>query len=287
MSDITDVANTLCEMIVAIVYPNGVNAPPVLNAPVKVYPGWPDPNTLQGDLATIGNPGQPSALHISVFTTPAERNTTRYQPKEALISFNDATYTLAKTGQVITVGGSAPATFFAQNIAVFVNGLPYVTGATAGQTPAQIAAALQALIVAKVPGATVSGSTITLPAGARIGPLRVGGSGTTAKEVRRTEKLFQIGLWADSPANRAAMASLIDPVLSDTPFIALPDGYAARLRYKSTVDNDLDQKQGIYRRDLFYTVEFATTRAQSAYQAVVIETNLDDEFGDVIETSYS
>lgn len=287
MSDLTDVANALCGLIVGIVYPNGVGAAPAVNAPVKVYPGWPDPNTLAADLSTVGNPGQPNALHISVFSTSSERNTTRYQTTERLTNLNAATYTLTQAGQAVTVGGAAPSNFFVQNLAIFVGGTPYAVGTSAGQTPAQIAAALQAKIVVDVPGTTVSGAVITLPAGARIGALRVGSSGTVAKEVRRTEKVFQISLWADSPANRSALAGLIDPVLSDTPFFAMPDGFAARLRYRSTIDNDNDQKQGMYRRDLFYSVEYATTRSSPAYELIVAETNVGVNDGPVVETSYS
>lgn len=287
MSDLTDVQNMICATIFGLVYPDGTGDPSALGVPIKIYPGWPDPRTLDTDLAPQGSPPEPTALHVTVFSTPSERNTTRYRPQRVQTVRNPTTYTLSASGQTITVGGAAPDPFAPQNLAVFVNGLPYVVGATSGQTPSQVAAALQALIVVGVPGTTVAGPVITLPAGTRLGALRVGYTATVARPVRQTEKLFQISVWADTPANRSALAELIDPVLADTPFLALPDGFAARLRYRSTTDIDADQKQSLYRRDLFYTVEYSTTISETAAEIVVEQINLDDQFGDPIETFYA
>ena len=284
MSDQTDVANTLVSLIDGLIYPNGDANPSVITTPVKIYAGWPDNQTLLTDLtASTG----PLALHITVFPSPTERNVTRYQPTRRVVNVNTATYTLIASGQTVTVAGAAPSPYAPQNLAVFANNKPYIVTAGAGQTPAELAAALQALLVAGVPGTTVSGDIITFPAGARIGALRVGATAQVGRETRRTEKLFQIIVWADAPGNRSALAQAIDPVFANTPFILLPDGFAGRLHYRSTMDVDADQKQGIYRRDLNYTVEFATTITETDAQLVAVQNNLDDVNGNLIETSYS
>lgn len=63
MADITDAANGLVTTIAAIVYPNGTAAASVANIPIIVYQGWPEPQTLQMDLAA-------GKAHISVFPRP-------------------------------------------------------------------------------------------------------------------------------------------------------------------------------------------------------------------------
>ena len=82
---------------------------------------------------------------------------------------------------------------------------------------------------------------------------------------------MQISVWANSPASRDAFVAAIDPLLADTPRIALPDNTWAHVNYmRSPVVDDL-QKEGDYRRDLFYNVEFGTTRTDTATQVGVVE----------------
>lgn len=288
MASISDVEAALVALIDAQLYPNGDAGASAVGYPVKIYAGWPDPATLDGDLVeTSRGSGKPLAAHVSIYPLPHERNVTRYPQTAQDGALPAATYTLTASGQVITVGGAAPATYFAQNLAVFVNGKPYVTGVTPGQAPAQIAAALGALIVADVPGTTVTGALITLPAGARIGALRVGVSATSTRNVRQQEKQFQISVWTSNPASRSAIADLIDPVLADTPWLSFPDGSAGRLIYRLTREDDFVQQQRTYRRSLIYTVEYATLRTTTAAQIVAGEVDTTDGAGNPLNTTYS
>jgi len=287
VSDLSDVQDALASQIEATVYPDGTASPSIVGLTVKIYPGWPDPDVLQADLAPQGSPPAPAALHVSIFSTPAERDTTRFPDRERATVTPFASYTMTQGGQTITVGGAAPGQFSPQNLAAFINGIPYSLTTSPGQTAAQIAAALQALIVVGVPGTSVAGPVITLPAGARIGALRVGVTATTGKPVRQTEKVFQIGVWTDTPAHRAALAAPIDAALAGLTFLQVPDGFAARIRRKSSLEIDNDQKQGIYRRDLFYSVEYSLTEPGQAAEIVAMQINVDDQFGDPIETSYA
>lgn len=287
MADLTDAANTLVAKVDSIVYPSGDAAVSIVGTAVKIYPGWPDQQTLQTDLKPFGPEATgPLALHISVFPHPGERNTTRYPTTRRVTGQNPATYTLVQAGQTITVGGTPPSPYYVQNLAIYVSGVPYSVQATAGQTAAQIAAALRAAIVVGVPGTTVLGTVITLPATARIGPLRVGSSATVARPVRQVERVFEISFWTDTPARRSALAGPVDAALADTTFLQMPDGFAARLRYRNTNEIDADQKQGIYRRGLLYTLEYSTTIAETAYELIVPEVVLQDPAGNSLGVSY-
>lgn len=284
MATISDVEAALEALIYTALYPN--DAPPsVVGYPILIYAGWPDSATLDTDLVETA-PDTPAKAHVSIYPLPAERNTTRYSTdRKANTPLPVATYTLTPSGQTVTVSGAAPNPFAAQNVAVFVNGKPYVYAPTAGKTPAQVAAALQALIVADVAGTTVAGAVITLPATARIGALRVGITGSVSREVRRQEKQFQISVWSSSPISRAAVADTFDPILADTPFLALADGSSARLTFHGSREDDFSQKQRIYRRSLIYLVEFATTRTEAATQIVVGAQNLEDAQGGLITST--
>lgn len=68
MVDITEAADALVIAIAAGVYPSGTAAPSVIAAPVIVYQGWPEPQTLKDDLAA-------GKAHISVFPRPGGKVT--------------------------------------------------------------------------------------------------------------------------------------------------------------------------------------------------------------------
>lgn len=279
MASVSTVEDALAALVTATLYPTG-SPPSVVGYPVKVYAGWPDPATLDADM--VETAGKPAAAHVSIYPLPVERNVTRYPGDRRDNTLPAATYTLMTNGQAITVGGSAPSPYSPQNLGVLVNDVAYVAQASAGQTPAQIAAALQALIVAGVAGTTVAGSTITLPAGARIQELRIGVTGSTSREVRRQERQFQIAVWSSNPASRALIADTLDAVLADTPWLSLANGEAGRTIYHGSREDDFTQKQRIWRRSLTFTVEYPTTIVEPATQIVVAEAILTDfQFEDV------
>lgn len=93
-----------------------------------------------------------------------------------------------------------------------------------------------------------------------------------SREIRRQERLYMVTVWADTPAHRDAVAQAIDPVLAVTQFLTMPDGFGARLVYHNTRIIDDHQKSKLYRRDLNYSVEYATTETVTA--TPIVEVNL-------------
>jgi hypothetical protein len=255
VADVADVTNTLVSLISSVIYPNGGGSPSAIGFDANIFPGWPDPSLLDANLNAI-----PSVSSVSVYPRPEEHNTTRFMDTWQEISRNTATLTLTAVGQNVTVGGTVPnpITSNPQNVVIFVNSVPYVYGVQQGDTTATIAAALCALIAAAVPGTSVAGAAITLPALARIGALRVGITGVAVEEIRRQQKLFQIAVWSATPLARDKIAAAIDVVLAGTFFLTLPDQSAARLIYVRNLESDALQKDRLYRRDLFYSVEYPT-----------------------------
>ncbi|KVW15394.1 hypothetical protein WK91_18325 [Burkholderia cepacia] len=252
MADLADVQDALVSLISAVLYPNGTSQPSAPGAPVRVYAGWPSAAKLDADLL-IGT------CHVSIFNRES-RNTTRYQTAK----YDDLTATVATpaltltiNGRTVTVGGTVAASV---NTAIVVGTTAFTYQTVGTDTPNSVAAALAALINAGYPGTTSSGAVITLPnEGPPINAARVGGNGSKVIENGRVEQVFQITVWANTPANRKAIASLIVSPIMATRFLALADGTSAPMLFKSQRDDDVPQKELLYRRDMFVTLEYVET----------------------------
>lgn len=288
MADVTEVMDTLTGIISGLVYPNGTSKPSVGGVDARIFVGWPVPATLAADLAN-------GACQVSVYQLPGERNTTRYLKASLSAFLNTPTLTLSMAGQTVTVGGTIPPASNPHNAVVFVNYIPYVYAVQPTDTLSSIATALATLIsggaFAGAPLLTESSSVLTtelggplliesagpviyLPQSAVLTAARIGVTGTSVVEIARQEKQFLISIWANSPKSRTALAKTIDPALKALTFILLPDFTSGRIRYVSNRESDEAQKQQIYRRDLIFTVEYATTQTQTTTQITQTQLNV-------------
>lgn len=280
MADLSDVQTALVGIIAGLLYPQGGSGNSVLGYPVRIGKGWPTSASLDPDLfAGVAN--------ISIYATPMERKTTRYLQGWQIQSSNAPTLTLNAVGQVITVGGTNPAPYSQQNCAVFVNGNPYTYPVQESDTLNTVASALAANIAIGVPGTVASGDTITLPAGALLGALRVGGTGTAVRVVKNQKRMFQMIVWAGTSEQRDGICNLLDPQLADMPRISMPDGLYAYMSYHDSPQLDLGEKARLFRRDLRYNIDFSTTKTQGVAQVIVGRTVLTDSLGNVINTTNS
>lgn len=275
MADQSDVSNALVALISSTLYPNGTSEPSPGGNDARVYPGWPLPAQLDADMAT-----KPSVSHLSVFTRPEEHNTTRYDSNEwEEISRNTATVILVASGSLVTIGGAVGGAKNVQNVTVMINGKPYVYQVQSTDTLLSVLLKLADLVAVDYPLVSTQGLTMMLPPNARVSAARVGVTGVIQREVGRQNKLFQITVWASTPAIRVALAKTIIPVLSSTFWLSLADGTRGRLIYKSSTETDEKQRQRIYRRDLFYYVEFATVETMTAteitQQQTIVQASVD------------
>ncbi len=253
MADIIDVQNELVAVAAQTLYPSGTGQPSLVIAPVKIYPGWPTAATLDADLPA-------GTCHVTVFPVPGmERNTTRYPQAWQDQTVTAQTLTLTVSGQTVTVGGTVSTP---QNVMLMVGGQPYVYPVQATDTLIGIATGLSSL----VPGASNVGAVITLPATAVIDAARVGTGGVSIREIRRQSRVVKLSVWAGTPALRDAIAIAIDSALAPMEFLTLADQFAARLIYHATGVVDDQQKAGLYRRDLDYLIEYATTQTTVSTQ---------------------
>lgn len=280
MADLSDVGDAIVNLIAGVLYPNGPNAQPLPDSPVKIYRGWPEPKQLDADLQ---RPMGYRTRHVSVFAPPGgERDTTRYDSRWKDAPAPAKTYAIQAVNQTITITGAPPNPYRQQNLAIFVSGKPYVVAAGEGDTPNAVAAALHALVAADWPAATVLGPAITLPALARVGALRVGAIGTSIQEVGRQTRLFHIRIWAESDDARTALARKIGPVLRAQRRLVFPDGFGGRFIYHSSHDIDRGERQGAYCRVFIYTVEYPTTIEIEAPEMIVGTTTFKNPAGETL-----
>jgi hypothetical protein len=263
MADESQVLDTLVGVIAGALYPNGTGQPSAAGMPCRVYRGWPNAAQLDADLAA-------GTSHVSIFArNGVEQVKTRYLWDWQQIAPPVHTITTAVSGTTLTFGGTISTP---QNVAVQApGGATVVYAVQATDTLSGLASAIQALLSAKGVACSAAGPVLTAPGGFTFA--RVAGIGAVIREIRRQNKSIQVTLWCSSPGNRDAVAQVIDPALAAINFIALPDGSSGLVRYERTTSDDAPQKELLWRRDLFYWVEYPTTQVQSAYEVVDVIAN--------------
>lgn len=248
MADQSDIEQALAAQISATLYPQGIDAPSVAGPLCRIFRGWPQPAALEADLA-LG--------HVTVTIFPdATGNaiTTRFINPQAITAPSIPTLAVTSAAQSVSFTGTAAV---GQIAGILVDNAAFVHRVAPGDDPSRIAAILAAFI-APYRMAIANGSVLTIPgAGSVIARVVADQSFTT--ETRRQRAGFRVSCWCSSPALRDQVASLIDASLSIITFLSLADGSSARLTQTGSVTFDQSQNANLYRRDLNYAVEFATT----------------------------
>ena len=277
MADQSDVEQSLASLIARMLYPDGRSAAgsgaSTAGPPVRIYRGWPDDVALARDLAA-------GVLNVTVAADAANQTTTtRYANEWLPIEILEPTLSGAVAGNVAVFAGDAGP---GQIAGLLVDGFAAVHRTVVGDTPVTVALAIATGLASR--NAMASGSSV-LVLGARRMKARVVADQPGVRETRRQRVVFRIVCWCPDPDSRDLLASLIDSRLSDIAFLELPDGLSGRLRIVASAPTDRALAAGLYRRDLLYSVEYATTirldlptllfgNARVAAGAGVIATNL-------------
>lgn len=250
MADQTDVETVLATLAAAALYPSGTSNPSVPGPDCRIYRGWPVPAALDADLAA-------GRINVTVFPLEFKlRNVTRYPAQWAPLEVSVPALQASVSGVSATFYGTASA---AQLAGLLVDGRTYVYRTQANDTPELVAANLAALVRADRI-ALLTHASVAIPGAAQI-EARTVADGGVLMELRRQEQHFRITAWCPDPASRDATASCIDADFAARRFIDLPDGTQGRLLYAATAVFDQSQDAALYRRDLIYSVEYATTRS--------------------------
>ena len=251
MADQSDVENALVNLVSGSLYPNGTDAASLPGPDCRIYRGWPSSAALDKDLSA-------GTINVTVFPgSGAGRTTTRYA-EQWVGSPAEPSLTAEVAGTSVTFGGTAES---GQIAGILVDSRSYAYRIQTGDTPELVAANLAAM-ARDNSVVQLSGSIVTI-AGAGSLEARIVADAPAKQEVRRQEQDFRISCWCPTPASRDAAAAAIDQSLSSIRFLALPDGTQGRLVYSGTTVFDQSQNASLYRRDLMYSVEYATIRSAS------------------------
>ena len=98
--------------------------------------------------------------------------------------------------------------------------------------------------------------------------------GVLARELRRQTRTFQITIWANCFDSRDPVAASVDSALAGLSRLALPDQTQGIVTYVSSTQDDSGQTSGVYRRDLFYAVNYATIQTDTGYTIKELDTSL-------------
>jgi hypothetical protein len=275
MADEVDVEQTLVGIITAALYPNGTSQPCAAGVNCKIFRGWPTTQNQEGAKAN-------GYVNVSVAArNGVEHNTVRYPM--VLQTLVGPVHTLSATvssGKHITIGGTVTAP---QNVIALIGDAPYalsfVYAVLGSDTLNSIATGLAAKIAVSFPGTISSGPVVTVNSTLPI-TARIAASGTLIQEVGRQEKSFQVSIWAppcttansDADAWRTAVVRVVDPALRQLIRLIMPDQVYAHIYYERTITMDAAQTEGLYRRDLYYWVEYATTITEVGYEIGISQT---------------
>lgn len=257
MADQADIEQALADAATLALYPQGSAAPSVPGPACQIHRGWPSPAMLD---AAMG------AEHIVVAIVAVEGSLhpsagfpENWVPGAAIAP------SLRAEISAETVGFSGRADV-GQIAGILVDGRVNVIRTEASDTPELVAARLGALIRAYRP-VQVIGALLGLPGAVQL-VARVVADQPAIRELRRQTQSFRVACFCPSPALRDSTAAAVDTALARQRFLPLPDGGAARLLFAGGASLDEGGNAGLFRRDLIYSAEYATT--EHAMQAAML-----------------
>ena len=257
MADLADVERALVAQAACVMFAGAAYLPMAAQAcitgeTIKIYRGWPDSSVLDADLAA-------GLAHVTVFAEQGmTRLTTRFQPDWIITTATAPTLTATVAGRNVTFAGTAGLGQVA-GVLLFgaVRSQAWAYRTIAGSTPSSVAAALAALC-----GGSAVGPVLTMP-GAAIVQASVVADQTAVQETRRQAVGFRLSCWCPSATARDALAGALDTGMAGIFQFVTADNTACVMRYRTTYSDDKISKDGCWRRDLCYTVEYGTTPSQT------------------------
>lgn len=267
LADLADVTQTIATLTSQAVYPNGTSQPSVAGVTVSVFPGWPIRNELDQIL-------QEGNAAVAIFPTNKVKYVTKFE--RIFQSLQQTPPTLTAT--IIDSGGTGTATItiggtiaVPQAVVVTVNKVVYGYQVLISDTLDTIADGIADLI----PGATALGPVITIPGVINLTSY-VSSPYAASEEIARQERIFMISIWAPTPDIRASLEAAIDVFFKLNYRIVLSDNYYAQVFPETDPGfNDMLEKSLIYRRDLHYRIQYATTVTENFMTIAALPENVD------------
>jgi hypothetical protein len=255
--DLEEVSETLAANIAALLAND--DGSPKNGAHTAVFAGWPVPSDLKTALAA-------GHVCVSVYPMPgATSNVTRHAPEWVLKTPSIITTTAAVTDNTITFAGAITLPL---NVGVQVGPIQAAYAAQVGGTLETLATGVAVALQAEGIPATAAGPTVVIgsPDAARV---TLGSRAVFWRESVQVKQVYNIGIWAPSPALRKATAAAFIGNLFADPRKTLTDGTTGILLYQRETVSDHSELENLYRRDVFASVEYPIMETTEAWDVVV------------------
>jgi hypothetical protein len=285
VADLSDVVNLLAAMAAAACYPNGPGSPSVTggSGDVKIYPGWPVPAALDVDLA-LGR------TNVSVFPLHGGSGNV-FQVLDEFYVVAPAVHGMTASIAVAAGGASATVTLSGapgagEFCTIIADGRHAYS--EAGASAAAIVAALASAAAANYPSVSASGNSITFPTTRLVA--NIGAPATLGKATHRQKDNFALTVWAPTPSLRDTVAAAIDVSLKKTNRVTFPDTSQGVLAFSHPRQIDDRSAASEFRRDLVYSMEYATLDLFPGVQITSVVATLDtgpSEYGSAAVTTFS
>lgn len=252
MASLQDVLDTIYNLVIGSIYPNGTSSPSVTGVDTTIVQGFPVRNVLD----TMVNSNK---ILVSVFPTNLERVVTKFLRDYSQNTQNSATIitTVNEATRSITISGSVSTP---QVLMVLQNGIGYAYSIQPTDTLNSIAQNAALLI----PNAFAVGDKIFCPMAYNLNA-RISVLGDSSRELSRQERVFLISAWCPSPTLRAQIIPFIDEMIKLNTYLILPDNYYALMWQHDSPMEFFDNLElsRVYRADLRCRVQYATTQTIS------------------------
>jgi hypothetical protein len=282
MATLGDLREILAQQIAALMYPNGIEQPPIVTVPgtVKIVPSW--PKAVDLSLQKLAPPPDGAGNLIIAVQDTANRDVTRYEPLSYLVQKGVPTLAWAASadGRTITLSGTVTTP---QNLAIIIGDVDFTYSVQAGDSIASIIAALAALINPTIPVDPDANSLYFPNSGNAIEVVaRVGSFSKYVTLTGQYKATMCVAIWCGHDAARQQVVRTIKPMLDLMRRVTLPDGTIGTFGTGREVTITDMEGMGVESTRLLYTVDYSSAESFLAPQAIVIRSRFVDAEGNLI-----
>ncbi len=265
MPTLGQVRDQLVAMATAVVYPNGTSQSSVTGKTVTLMGGWPEPADVDAAMKA-------GASIVNVYPVPGATGNAEqlFEPPQ--------TISLGTVGLAISVTQPGSITLTGTpNIGEYVlvsidHEIGFAYTAVANDTAATVATALATLIATKYAGTSASNGTIAV-VGSHWVECGNASPAVTGQMLWRQKQRFQIVIISPNDTDRNTLEAAIDPMFKSSLRLTFTaDSSQGIIVFNTVTDDDLSEKMGEFRRNLFYSVTYSTNTQYPGYPVISVVT---------------
>ncbi|WP_019091746.1 hypothetical protein [Komagataeibacter europaeus] len=258
MADIVSIARAIVEQMEAIVYPSGTGAASVTGRPTQIFRGWLTQDDYAGADCTL-NRGVDfiTVMDLQAGWRRIDEPLGRPWRQEVTIPATVSVTTEGNTATVALQADATPAGIVGMRIRSDGTTIPDRSVAAYAVQATDTATTIAAALAAQIPGATSSGSIVTVPGATDLSGA-VGGYAPAVRTARRQQQLFQVTVWSASTQARDALGTALDNGMAFLDWLTDANGSTFQIESRGNWNNDAAQNSGIFMRPFRFICTYDT-----------------------------